>query len=251
MYPVQQIDERTASERENLILQHLPQVHIIARRIHERVPGSVSLDDLISTGVIGLIAAIDNFDPSHNVQLRTYAEHKIRGAILDSLRQLDWAPRDVRKRAKQVEAAIFAAEQRLGRQPADEEIAAELNIALEEYQKWLADSQGMYLENPLASHDGAETVDLLQFVSDSEDKRPAALFERAELEKLVAQTIARMPKTERTVLSLYYLEELSLREIGEVTNLHLSRVSQLKAQAVLRLRAAIDKRWSLQSKGKP
>src|SRR5690349_23843022 len=105
-------------ERERLILEHLPQVRLIARRIQERLPENISLEDLISTGVIGLIAAIDNFDPSHNVKLKTYAEYKIRGAILDSLRGLDWAPRQKRRKAKQIEAAIASAEQRLQRAPA-------------------------------------------------------------------------------------------------------------------------------------
>src|SRR5947209_4898363 len=110
-----QVGEDTAQERERLILEHLPQVRLIARRIHERLPESVSLDDLVSTGTLGLIAAIDRFDPTHNVKLKTYAEYKIRGAILDSLRGLDWAPRQQRKRAKLIESAISAIEQRLHR----------------------------------------------------------------------------------------------------------------------------------------
>ncbi|HEY6990006.1 MAG TPA: sigma-70 family RNA polymerase sigma factor, partial [Bryobacteraceae bacterium] len=110
--------------REQLILEHLPQVKLIARRIHERLPVSVSLDDLISTGVLGLIAAIDRYDASHDVKLKTYAEYKIRGAILDSLRGLDWAPRQQRKRSKQIEAAIAALEQEHQRTPTEEEIAA-------------------------------------------------------------------------------------------------------------------------------
>src|SRR6266567_1908591 len=123
-YPI--AEERATDERERLILQHLPQVRLIARRIQERLPENIGLDDLISTGVIGLIAAIDNFDPTHNVKLKTYAEYKIRGAILDSLRGLDWAPRQKRKKAKQIEAAIAAAEQRLQRAPMEEEIAEQL-----------------------------------------------------------------------------------------------------------------------------
>src|SRR5450631_4927426 len=106
-------------QREQLILQHLPQVRLIARRIQERLPDSISLDDLVSNGVIGLIAAIDNFDPAHNVKLKTYAEYKIRGAILDSLRGLDWAPRQRRRQAKHIEASINAAEQRLKRSPTE------------------------------------------------------------------------------------------------------------------------------------
>src|SRR5205085_2966410 len=116
-------EESTIAERERLILEHLPQVRLIARRIHDRLPESVSLDDLISTGIIGLISAIDRFDASQNVKLKTYAEYKIRGAILDNLRGLDWAPRQQRKRSKQIEAAISVAEQRLKRSPSEEEIA--------------------------------------------------------------------------------------------------------------------------------
>src|SRR5215831_5989960 len=113
MYPYAVTPAIDEQERERLILQHLPQVRLIARRIQERLPENISLEDLVSTGVIGLISAIDNFDPSHNVKLKTYAEYKIRGAILDSLRGLDWAPRQKRRKAKQIEAAIAAAEQRV------------------------------------------------------------------------------------------------------------------------------------------
>src|SRR5271165_2050735 len=135
----------TAERREELILEHLPQVKLIARRIHERLPVSVSLDDLISTGVLGLISAIDRFDPSHDVKLKTYAEYKIRGAILDSLRGLDWAPRQQRKRSKQIEAAISRAEQKLHRSPSEEEIATELGLTIEEYHEWLVDVRGLNL----------------------------------------------------------------------------------------------------------
>src|SRR5690348_10288839 len=131
-----------AEVREQLILEHLPQVRLIARRIHDRLPESVSLDDLISTGVVGLISAIDRFDPAHNVKLKTYAEYKIRGAILDSLRGLDWAPRQQRKRAKRIESAISTAEQRLHRTPTEEEIASELRLSIEEYHEWLIEVRG-------------------------------------------------------------------------------------------------------------
>src|SRR3954470_332624 len=127
------------SERERLILEHLPQVRLIARRIQERLPENISLDDLVSTGVIGLIAAIDHFDPAHNVKLKTYAEYKIRGAILDSLRGLDWAPRQKRLQAKQIEAAISAAEQRLQRTPGEEDVAEQLGISISEYHEWLVE----------------------------------------------------------------------------------------------------------------
>src|SRR4029079_18117717 len=135
----------TEEEREQLILEHLPQVRLIARRIQERLPESISLDDLVSTGVLGLISAIDNFDPAHNVKLKTYAEYKIRGAILDSLRGLDWAPRQQRKRVKQIEAAIAGIEQRLKRAPTEDEIAAELGLSLDGYHEWLVEVRGINL----------------------------------------------------------------------------------------------------------
>ncbi len=145
MYIYEQTQESCADERERLILENLPQVRLIARRIHERLPDSVSLDDLISTGVLGLISAIDHFDPTHHVKLKTYAEYKIRGAILDSLRGLDWAPRQQRKRAKQIEAAIAVLEQKLHRMPSEEEIAQQLGLPMEEYHEWLVEIRGVNL----------------------------------------------------------------------------------------------------------
>ena len=233
----------TAEEREELILEHLPQVRLIARRIHDRLPESVSLEDLISTGVVGLIAAIDRFDPSQNVKLKTYAEYKIRGAILDSLRGLDWAPRQQRKRAKQIEAAICAAEQRLHRSPTEEEIAAELGQTIEEYHAWLVDARGLTLGSLENAGADEEQHDLLKYVADREDAWPSRVVEREELQKLLAAAIEKMPDIEKTVLSLYYHEELTLREISKIVNLHESRISQLKTQAILRLRGYMEKRW--------
>src|SRR5579872_970477 len=175
-------------ERERLILEHLSQVRLIARRIQERLPESISLDDLISTGVIGLISAIDNFDPAHNVKLKTYAEYKIRGAILDSLRGLDWAPRQKRRKAKQIEAAIAAAEQRLQRAPNEEEIAAQLRIGLEEYHGWLVEIRGLNIAS--LEYAGPEQGrDMLHYIPDSEENLPSTLLERSELERLVAESI--------------------------------------------------------------
>lgn len=242
MHPYQVTASR-AEEREQLILDHLPQVRLIARRIHERLPESISLDDLVSTGIIGLISAIDRFDPRQNVKLKTYAEYKIRGAILDSLRGLDWAPRQQRKRSKQIEAAIAAVEQRVQRMPTEEEIAAELRVSMEEYHEWLVDIRGVNLGSLECAAPDEESRDLLKYISADEENWPSKLLERSELEKLLAQALEKMPYVERTVLSLYYYEELTLREISKVVKLHESRVSQLKSQAILRLRAYIEKRW--------
>ncbi len=245
-YRDQTAAETWAQERERLILEHLPQVRLIARRIHERLPDSVSLDDLVSTGILGLISAIDNFDASHNVKLKTYAEYKIRGAILDSLRGLDWAPRQQRKKSKQIEAAIAVIEQRVHRMPFEEEIAAELKLTIDEYHQWLVDVRGVNLGSLEYAPNAEDGRDLLGYVADDEENWPSRVVERAELERLLAEAIERMPYVERTVLSLYYQEELTLREIAKVVNLHESRISQLKSQAILRLRSFVEKRWPTQ-----
>jgi RNA polymerase sigma factor for flagellar operon FliA len=239
--------EKMINDREQLILDHLPQVRLIARRIHERLPGSVSLDDLVSTGIVGLIAAIDHFDPKMNVKLKTYAEYKIRGAILDSLRGMDWAPRQQRKRVKEIERTISILEQRLKRAPSEEEIATELKLSMREYHEWLIDVRGINLGSLEGSGNDEEGWDLLRFVSDNEENWPSRLLERSELERLLAEAIERMPYVERTVLSLYYHEELTLREIAKVVKLHESRVSQLKSQAILRLRSNLEKKWPMQN----
>jgi RNA polymerase sigma factor for flagellar operon FliA len=229
-------------ERERLILEHLPQVRLIARRIQERLPENICLEDLVSTGVIGLISAIDNFDPSHNVKLKTYAEYKIRGAILDSLRGLDWAPRQKRRKAKQIEAAVASAEQKLQHSPAEEEIAAELGVSIDEYHQWLVEIRGLNIAS-LEYAGGDQGKDLLHYLPDENGHLPSTILERSELERLLAEGIDAIPAIERTVLSLYYREELTLREIAQVVNLHESRISQLKSQAILRLRSHLSEQW--------
>ena len=242
MYSYTAPDVSNAEERERLILEHLPQVRLIARRIQERLPRNISLDDLVSTGVLGLISAIDNFDPGLNVKLKTYAEYKIRGAILDSLRGLDWAPRQKRRKTKQIEAAIASAEQRLQRAPTEDEIAVELEIPLEEYHEWLVEIRGLNIGS-LEFSANEEGRNLLQFLPDKEENLPSTLLEHAELERLLAESIEQIPEIERTILSLYYREELTLREIAVVVKLHESRISQLKSQAIVRLRARLAVQW--------
>jgi RNA polymerase sigma factor FliA len=242
MYQYAAQPEMTEFEREQLILEHLPQVRLIARRIQERLPESVSLEDLVSTGVLGLISAIDNFDPGHNVKLKTYAEYKIRGAILDSLRGLDWAPRQKRRQAKQIEAAIAALEQRVHRSPTEDEIAVELGISIDEYHEWLVEIRGLNVAS--LEYSGTEQGrDLLHYLPDESENLPSAILERSELERLLAEGMDEIPAIERTVLSLYYKEELTLREIASVVQLHESRISQLKSQAILRLRSHMAAQW--------
>ncbi len=241
--PSNQVDEDAAQRREALVLEHLPQVRLIARRIHDRLPDHIPLEDLISTGILGLIAAVDNYDPSQKVQLKTYAEHRIHGAIIDSLRETDWVPRETRKKARTIDAAIHQLRQRLGREPAEEEIAAELQVDLAEYQKWLTELRSMELEPLEYVSSDNQPVDLLKFVSDDQSLWPSHAVERSELERIVALAIERMPKNERVVLSLYYYEELSLREISWIMGMHLSRIGQLRVQAILRLRSHLQRVW--------
>jgi RNA polymerase sigma factor for flagellar operon FliA len=174
--------------------------------------------------------------------LKTYAEYKIRGAILDSLRGLDWAPRQKRRQAKRIEAAISTAEQRLKRAPDEQEIAEELEISLEEYHEWLVEIRGLNIAS-LEYTTGEQGKDLLHYLPDADDNLPSKVLEKSELQRLLAEGIDGIPKMERTVLGLYYQEELTLREIAQVVNLHESRISQLKSQAILRLRSHMAKQW--------
>ena len=189
------------------------------------------------------INTIDRFDASHNVKLKTYAEYKIRGAILDGLRGLDWAPRQQRKRSKQIEAAMVSAEHRLQRSASEEEIAQELGLGIKEYHEWLVEVRGLNLGSLEGASDDEDSRDLLNFISDDEEDWPSRLLERNELKKLLALAITKMPEVEKTVLGLYYHEELTLREISKILHLHESRISQLKSQAILRLRSHMATQW--------
>ncbi len=235
-------ETRSKEERDSLILEHLPQVNWIAIRVHEKLPSGIELDDLISAGVVGLVAAVDNYDPSHGASLRTYAEYKIRGAILDSIRGLDGIPSHKRKRVKQVQQAIAHLETKLQRSASEEEIAAELGIGLHEFQQWMVDLRGVSLGSLNVVDDGEE-FSLLKFISDDGEESPDRILERTELEKLISRGIDRMPEREGLVLSLYYKEELNLREVAEIMGLHLTRVAQLRVQAILRLRSFLERYW--------
>jgi RNA polymerase sigma factor FliA len=234
--------ESAAGRRERLILEHMPQVRLIARRIQERLPQHIGLDDLISTGVVGLIAAIDKFDPAQKVKLRTYAEYKIRGAILDSLREMDWAPRQKRRRARQIETAAAVVEQRVQRAPTEEETAAELRISIQQFREWVVEVRGMH-QDRLRQSTGDEGRTILERLPDREEDLPCNLLEQAELSKLVAGLVARIPEIERMVLRMYYQEGMTLRQIAQIARVHESRISQLKTQAILRLRSRVRKQW--------
>jgi RNA polymerase sigma factor for flagellar operon FliA len=232
----------TPEEREKLILEHAPQVQLIARRIYENLPGSVSLDDLVSSGMIGLITAIDDYDPSQPVKLKTYAEYKIRGAILDSLRSMDWASRHRRRKHKEIESAISSAEKKLKRPPSEEEIAAELDMSVEDYRARLVDVQGLTLGSLEVTVGQDSGQSLLSIIPDTGELQSVKL-ERRELQKLIVNAFKKLPDQEKTILALYYNEGMNLRQIGEVVKLGVSRVSELKTTSILRLRAHVADQW--------
>ena len=230
-----------SADRERLIIEHLPQVKWIATRLHERMPESTNLEDLISIGIIGLIQAIDNFDPSLNVKLKTYAEFKIRGAILDSVRGMDGVGSHHRKKIKTIQTAIQTLQHTLMRQPTEPEIAKALNMSLDEYYEWLIDVRGVRMGSLDAQTPEGGT--LMNIVADPRAESPEHQLQKSELERLIAEAVGSMPKVEQVVLDLYYDKELSLREIGQVMNLHATRIHQLKSQAILRLRAQLTEAW--------
>ena len=233
----------SSEERERLILENLASVRWLALRIHEKIGGAVSLDDLISAGTIGLIQAVDAFDPNCNVKLKTFAEYRIRGAILDSIRGLDGIPAHKRKRLKEIESAMLTVEQRLQRAPTEEEVAAELKVSLADYQESLSELRAVSLGSLDEVADGFSESKLLRFVAQDEESQPSRILERAELKNVLADGISKMPKQEKIILSLYYQEQQNLQEIAEILGLHTTRVCQLKSQAILRLRAYMLKKW--------
>ncbi|MCI0628806.1 MAG: FliA/WhiG family RNA polymerase sigma factor, partial [Acidobacteria bacterium] len=218
-------------------------------KFHETLPPTFALEDLVSTGIIGLIEAVENFDPRFNTKLGTYAHHRIRGAILDSVRGSDGVSGPKRQRMKQVEKAVAGLEQRLQRAPSEEEIAAELNLTTEEYGRLLLELRAVKLTSFEHAQDGSGG--LLAYLAAGEENHPNQSLERSELERVLEEGIQKLPERERQVLSLYYKEELTLREIGTVMGLHLTRISQLKAQGILRLKAYLERYWPTRSGARP
>jgi RNA polymerase sigma factor FliA len=228
----------SASDREALVEAHLPQVKFIAERLAAKLPPSVDRDDLIGAGLLGLLDAVNKFDPTRGVQFKTYAEMRVRGAMLDSLRSLDWAPRSMRQRAREVEAAYHSIEQRQGRPADEEEVAAALGLSVREFYMLLNELQGL----TLLGLDGGEDEDGYQApqIPDDPSRGPLAQYERSEIRALLIQAIDRLPHRERQVVAFYYLEELTMKEVGAVMGITESRVSQIHTQAILWLRSSLN-----------
>lgn len=231
---------QTDVERERVLMEQLPQVRYIARRIHERLPRHVPLEDLIHAGVVGLIDALSKFDESKHVQFSSYAKFRIRGAILDSLRELDWSPRELRRKGRMVEQTYSQLSGKLGRAPNENELAQDLGLELRELQSLLAELDGLELgslrvESP---RDGKEE-DLTDRVPSAPEETPFFLCLRSEMKQLLAQAIGELAEKEQRVLALYYYEELTMKEVGEVLGIGESRVSQIHSLAMVRLRARL------------
>ncbi len=231
----------TSAEREKLINETLPLIKHIAHRIALKLPSNIEMRDLINAGVIGLLDAIDKFDPERNVKFKTYAEVRIRGAILDSLRILDWAPRSLRKKSKDLEKIYAEFSQKLGRPATDEEVSEALGEDLDKFHALIDQLQGLNIGSfeSIANSEEGETY--ISYYPDNGDNDPYAKFESNELTKLLAEAIDQLPEKERLVLSLYYYEEFTMKEIGTLLGVNESRVSQLHTKATLRLRGKLEK----------
>jgi len=243
------ITRQDEEERDRILLEQLPQVRYLARRIHERLPRHVPLEDMVHAGVIGLIDALNKFDGSKQVQFGSYAKFRIRGAILDSLREMDWGPRDLRRKARGVEEAQRKLSLGLSRAPTEVEVAAELNLELREFQQLLTDLDGLEVGSLCIATpwDGKEE-DLCDYLPNAPDDTPFFRCMRSEMKELLARAVAELPQKEQQVLALYYSEELTMREVGAVLGIGESRVSQIHSLAVVRLRARLEE---LMSAGKP
>jgi RNA polymerase sigma factor for flagellar operon FliA len=232
----------SAAERDQLIIQYAPWVKFIALRMVAKLPSHIQAEDLISAGIIGLIDALDKFNPAREVQFKTYAQIRIQGAMKDELRSLDWASRSMRQKVKRLEQAYATLEQQLGRPPSSEEVASSMGIEIDDFEALLDDVKGTSLVSLEELGQGPASEDksaLLEALLSREDQDPIELLNLHDLKKALTEAIAKLPEKERLVLSLYYFEELTMKEVGKVLNLTESRISQLHTQAVLRLRGKL------------
>jgi RNA polymerase sigma factor for flagellar operon FliA len=239
-YPPRAPRRELSEEEERVLLEHLPIVRFLARRIHERLPQHVDIDDLFSAGVVGLMDAFAKFDPAKKVQFRSYAQFRIRGAILDSLRTLDWSPRELRRKGRAVEEAIRTLTSRLGRAPNENEIAAEMGFSLDSYQQLLGDLKGLEIGTLHLQRNEDSGEEELAYIPGRPEEDPLFRCLKGEMEERLTDAIQELPERERLVMTLYYYEEMTMREIGMALGVVESRVSQIHASAVLHLRSALS-----------
>ena len=229
--------------RDRLILTYAPLVKFVAGRLGASLPSHVDEQDLVSYGLLGLISAIERFDPDREIKFETYAISRVKGAIIDELRSLDWVPRSVRTRAREIERAIAELEAKLGTAPDDAQIAAKIGISVDELEESLTDisrSSIAALDELWSPSAGGDQIALIDTIEDTSGPDPESSLEVTEMKEALGEAIARLPEREKLVVTLYYYEELTLREIGEVLGVTESRVSQLHTKAVLRLKARLS-----------
>jgi RNA polymerase sigma factor for flagellar operon FliA len=222
------------------MIKHLPIVRFIARRVHKRLPQHVPIEDLYGAGVLGLLDAFGKFDPSKHVLFRTYAQFRIRGAMLDSLRTLDWSPRELRRKARAVEQAIQTLTAQIRRSPTDTEIAQKLNIPLAAYQQLLGELKGLEIGTLYSERSGDSGAEEQVYLPSRAQDDPLFRYLDAEMRERLTKAIEGLPERERTVMTLYYFEEMTMKEIGLILDVHDSRVSQIHASAILHLRARLS-----------
>ncbi|MGA8090407.1 MAG: FliA/WhiG family RNA polymerase sigma factor [Terracidiphilus sp.] len=227
-------------EQERFLLEHLPIVRFLARRIHERLPHHVDIEDLVSAGVVGLMDAFTKFDPQKKVQFRSYAQFRIRGAILDSLRTLDWSPRDLRRKGRAADEAVCILTARFGRSPVENEVAAQMGLGLEQYQSLLGDLKGLEIGTLHVEHNEDSGEEEMAYIPGRPEEDPLFCCIRGELQEKLANAIEELPERERLVMTLYYFEELTMREIGLALGVVESIISQIHTSAAVHLRAALQ-----------
>lgn len=230
-------------ERNRLLVEHLPQVQYIAWRIHDRLPAQIPVEDLYHAGVLGLMEALDRYDPAKKVQFQSYAKFRIRGAILDSLREMDWSPRSLRRQAREIEQAHLQLANSLGRVPTEVELADHLKLSLAEYQRLLGELRGLGIGSleEETGENGEEQDQLCYRPDDGEDPYYRCL--RSEMKQRLADAIQELDAQEQQVLSLYYFEELTMKEVGQVIGVGESRISQIHSAAMLKLRARLRQQF--------
>lgn len=231
-----------AKSREEVALEYAPLVKQIANRLAARLPSNLELDDLIQAGMIGLLDAIEKYDPTREARFRTYAEFRIKGAMLDDLRATDWVPRSVRDFADKVGHAHQTLQTELGRVPDDDELAAQLGMSLAEYHALLLKSKAISLlsvEDLTPADDNGERGNVYDIIEDRDAPNPQEMLALKRIQERLSAAIRELPEREQLVLSLYYDDELNLKEIGAVLEITESRASQIRTQAILRLRSAV------------
>jgi RNA polymerase sigma factor for flagellar operon FliA len=239
---------KTPELRQRLLNKYLPLVRNVATRMAMGFPRSVELSDLINTGVIGLIEAFGNYDTERGVKFETYAVPRIRGAILDELRALDWVPRSTRAKSREIDRAVVSLENKLGRQPENTELARQLNMTMTELYTTLDDvssSNILSLDEIIYPDDDNRQVPRIETVTDLNKHSILGEIEKGEMRSFLVVAIDRLTAQEKLVIALYYYEELTLKEIGEVMSISESRVSQIHTRAVMKLRNMVRERFAL------